>query len=98
MLMSEVISGEVPFIDRDFDSHLALDVCDRVRPQIPEYAPEPYVTLMKHCWDPIPTNRPTATELLVWFSDWSKIIDDLDDLDDDGDDRLLAMKQEIEEA
>src|SRR5581483_758217 len=26
MLMSEVISGEVPFSDRDFDLHLAVDV------------------------------------------------------------------------
>src|ERR1051325_7997182 len=33
ILMSEVISGEVPFIDRDFDLHLALDVCDGVRTQ-----------------------------------------------------------------
>jgi serine/threonine protein kinase len=86
MLMSEVISGEVPFIDRDFDLHLALDVCDGVRPQIPEYAPKPYVTLMKRCWDPIPTNRPTAEELLNKFNDWLTIIRN---------NRLLAMKQEV---
>src|ERR1051325_5416809 len=96
MLMSEVISGEVPFIDRDFDLHLALDVCDGVRPQIPEYAPEPYVTLMKHCWDPIPTNRPTAEELNYKFFDWCNIISD--SIYSYEKDRLLAMKQEIEEA
>ena len=99
MLMSEVISGEVPFIDRDFDLHLALDVCDGVRPQIPEYAPEPYVTLMKDCWDPIPTNRPTALELWQQFMDWHKIISaefiDTYDLEKN---RLLAMKQEVEEV
>src|SRR5204862_1402023 len=76
MLMSEVISGEVPFIGRDFDLHLALDVCNGVRPQIPEYAPEPYVILMKCCWDPIPTNHPTAEELWDQFDDWQAIISD----------------------
>jgi serine/threonine protein kinase len=70
MLMSEIISGEAPFINRDYDLHLALDICKGERPQIPEYAPEPYVTLMKRCWDPIPTNRPTSEELLQHFNDW----------------------------
>jgi hypothetical protein len=70
MLMSEVISGEAPFIDRDYDLHLALDICKGERPQISEYAPEPYVILMKRCWDPIPSNRPTSIELSQHFNDW----------------------------
>src|SRR5581483_1024950 len=74
MLMFEVISGEVPFADRDFNLHLALDVCHGLRPQIPEYAPEPYITLMKQCWDSIPTNRPTAGKLYNHFYDWRNII------------------------
>src|ERR1044072_5038991 len=93
MLMSEIISGEVPFIDRDFDLHLALDVCDGVRPQAPEYAPEPYVTLMKCCWDPIPTNRPTAKELNSRFCDWYDIMFDFLDKSYD-----KSAKQETEEA
>ncbi|RIA79502.1 kinase-like domain-containing protein, partial [Glomus cerebriforme] len=63
MLMSEIINGEVPFIDRDYDLHLAFDICEGKRPLIPEYTPEPYVDLMKRCWDPDPTYRPTAGEL-----------------------------------
>ena len=77
----------------EFDLNLALDVCDGMRPQIPEYAPEPYVTLMKRCWDPIPTNRPTAFELLGHFRDWDKILSD-----SISDYNRLKMKQEIEEA
>src|SRR5436190_16879382 len=88
MLMSEVISGETPFDDRDFDLNLALDVCDGMRPQIPEYAPEPYVTLMKRCWDPIPTNRPTADKLWNQFIGWQGIM-----LADEG-----KWPQEIKEA
>ncbi|CAB4474348.1 unnamed protein product [Rhizophagus irregularis] len=29
---------------------------------------------MKCCWDPIPTNRPSANELLVQTGNWEKII------------------------
>ncbi|CAB4419254.1 unnamed protein product [Rhizophagus irregularis] len=61
--MAEVISGEPPFADRDYDENLALAICFGQRPHIPEYTPEPYAALMKRCWDPIPTNRPTAIEL-----------------------------------
>ncbi|EXX66725.1 uncharacterized protein OCT59_006836 [Rhizophagus irregularis] len=61
--MSELISGEPPFVDREYDENLALAICYGQRPQIPEYTPEPYAELMKRCWDPIPTNRPTAKEL-----------------------------------
>jgi serine/threonine protein kinase len=70
MLMSEIISGEVPFADRDYDVHLALDICKGERPFIPEYTPEPYAALMKLCWDPVPTNRPTAGKLCTQFSNW----------------------------
>ncbi|RIA95212.1 kinase-like domain-containing protein [Glomus cerebriforme] len=73
MLMSEIISGEVPFIDRDYDLHLAFDICEGKRPLIPEYTPEPYADLMKSCWDPDPTNRPTAYELQKKFDYWFNI-------------------------
>jgi serine/threonine protein kinase len=74
MLMTEIISGEAPFIDRDYDLHLALDICKGERPQIPEYAPEPYVTLMKRCWDPIPANRPTSLKLRQHLCDWDSAL------------------------
>ncbi|CAB4433410.1 unnamed protein product [Rhizophagus irregularis] len=67
MIMSELISGEPPFVDREYDENLALAICYGQRPQIPEYTPEPYAELMKRCWDPIPTNRPKAEELQVAF-------------------------------
>ncbi|GBB85212.1 hypothetical protein RclHR1_11780004 [Rhizophagus clarus] len=70
ILMSEIISGEPPFIDRDYDLHLALDICKGKRPLIPEYTPEPYAALMKLCLDPVPTNRPTAGKLCTQFNYW----------------------------
>jgi serine/threonine protein kinase len=70
MLMSEVISGEAPFFDRDYDVHLALDICNGERPLIPEYAPEQYIALMKRCLDPVPTNRPSTNDLYAEFNIW----------------------------
>ncbi|EXX60790.1 uncharacterized protein OCT59_006999 [Rhizophagus irregularis] len=89
MLMSELISGEAPFIDRDYDLHLALDICKGERPPIPEYTPEPYAALMKRCWDPIPTNRPSVYELGEKIAIWCDIIHELSH-------SRVAMKQEIE--
>jgi serine/threonine protein kinase len=97
MIMSEMISGEAPFIDRDYDLHLALNICKGERPQIPEYAPEPYVTLMKRCWDPIPANRPTAVELGNQLLNWYFIVFDVFPNGSYYKDHLLAIKQDIEE-
>ncbi|GET04100.1 kinase-like domain-containing protein [Rhizophagus clarus] len=63
MIMYEVISGKPPFVDMDYDENLALAICSGQRPQIPEYTPEPYAALMKRCWDPVPTNRPTTLDV-----------------------------------
>ncbi|RIA81310.1 hypothetical protein C1645_790656 [Glomus cerebriforme] len=90
MLMSEIISGEVPFIDRDYDLHLAFDICEGKRPLIPEYTPEPYADLMKRCWSPDPTDRPTAEELVDKFYDWENIL--LGDNSSESDENLLIEK------
>ncbi|EXX52800.1 Cdc15p [Rhizophagus irregularis DAOM 197198w] len=60
MLMLEIIS--------------VLAICEGERPPIPEYTPEPYATLMEHCWDPIPTNRPTTDELYGQIVKWETVI------------------------
>ncbi|GBB91327.1 hypothetical protein RclHR1_18550002 [Rhizophagus clarus] len=91
MIMSEVISGEPPFIDRDYDEYLALTICSGQRPQIPEYTPEPYAELMKRCWDPVPTNRPMANELLDHFVDLGNVLNDRSCKL--GEDRKLEIKE-----
>ncbi|RIA95215.1 hypothetical protein C1645_816938, partial [Glomus cerebriforme] len=55
----------------DYDLHLAFDICEGKRPLIPEYTPEPYADLMERCWDPDPTNRPTAYELWKKLNAWN---------------------------
>ncbi|PKK64002.1 kinase-like protein [Rhizophagus irregularis] len=94
MLMSGIISGKAPFVDRDYDLHLALDICkEGERPPIPEHTPEPYAALMKHCWDPIPTNRPTTDELYGQIVKWEKVICKFEHSDSQ-----VATKLKIKEA
>uniref|UniRef100_U9U989 Protein kinase domain-containing protein n=2 Tax=Rhizophagus irregularis TaxID=588596 RepID=U9U989_RHIID len=99
MIMSELISGEPPFFDRKYDENLALAICYGQRPQFPEYTPEPYAKLMKRCWDPIPTNRPTAKELNSQLTDlWEMLV--IDDLSSLSKDHGLEIKEikEFKEA
>ncbi len=44
MFMWEVLSGEPPFIDREYDRYLIFDICNGERPPILEYALEQYIT------------------------------------------------------
>ncbi|PKY57679.1 kinase-like protein [Rhizophagus irregularis] len=92
MVMSEIISGEAPFVDRDYDLHLVLDMCKGERPRIPEYTPEPFKALMERCWDPTPTKRPTAQELYRQIRDWDAIISKFK-----LNDSQLSIKLKIEE-
>ncbi|POG78599.1 kinase-like domain-containing protein [Rhizophagus irregularis DAOM 181602=DAOM 197198] len=87
-----VISGEPPFIDRDYDEHLALSICYGQRPQIPEYTPEPYAELMKRCWDPIATNRPTAKELENQFWNLFNVLNNNNSIELSEDRRLEINK------
>ncbi|RHZ48712.1 hypothetical protein Glove_543g21 [Diversispora epigaea] len=66
IIMWEVITGESPYDDYDYehDSELAIDIVRGFRPKIYEYIPHEYVTLMKQCWDANPDNRPDAN--IVW--------------------------------
>jgi hypothetical protein len=42
--------------------------------QISDYAHKLYATLIKQCWDPNPTNHPTANELLGQIRKWDIIL------------------------
>ncbi|GBB90172.1 hypothetical protein RclHR1_17040003 [Rhizophagus clarus] len=61
MIMYFIITGRQPFENRAHDFNLALDICNGIRPEIPEI-PELksnwYIDLMKKCWDSNPDNRP----------------------------------------
>ncbi|RHZ89401.1 hypothetical protein Glove_15g3 [Diversispora epigaea] len=62
IIMWEVITGETPFSDLEFnsDSDFALAIINGYRPKIYEYIPNEYANLLKQCWDANPDNRPDA--------------------------------------
>src|ERR1044072_9863221 len=60
MILWEFTSGIPPFDDRAHDYNLSLSICKGERPEIIENTPQCYVSLMKKCWDPEPSKRPTV--------------------------------------
>ena len=65
MVMYFVATRRQPFANCAHDQDLALSICNGIRPEITEKeAPKCYIDLMKKCWDPIPDNRPNASEIL----------------------------------
>ena len=60
-----IATGEPPFRDRQFDEYLARDICNGLRPLMPDSAPEEYKKLAERCCDADPNKRPDARTLLV---------------------------------
>ncbi|CAI2185523.1 18767_t:CDS:2, partial [Funneliformis geosporum] len=61
MIMWEYMTGRRPFWDRAHDTELIIDICDGLRPPTGDIvAPKGYIDLMKECWDPDQSKRPTA--------------------------------------
>ncbi|RHZ65771.1 hypothetical protein Glove_311g27 [Diversispora epigaea] len=66
-IMYETATGKQPFYDRAHDTRLIIDICNGVRPKIPDIIldciPQWYLDLMYKCWSDDPSERPTAKEL-----------------------------------
>ncbi|RHZ61629.1 hypothetical protein Glove_346g141 [Diversispora epigaea] len=63
MIMWELTSGHRPFHDQEHGPKLILDILDGKRPEITEDTPERGANLMKRCWHPDPSQRPTIKEI-----------------------------------
>ncbi|PKC63159.1 kinase-like protein [Rhizophagus irregularis] len=65
ILLWELTFGIIAFADRSHDVNLILDICDGLRPQTCHYSPLVYNDIIKMCWDPDPSKRPSASEILI---------------------------------
>ncbi|PKB94133.1 kinase-like protein [Rhizophagus irregularis] len=65
ILLWELACGIIAFADRSHDVNLILDICDGLRPQTSHYSPIVYNDIIKMCWDPDPSKRPSASEILI---------------------------------
>ncbi len=71
--------GIRPWCDRPHDSKLASEICFGHRLEIIDGTPDIYIQLMKKCWHPDPSNRPTAPQLYDLLGNWvTAICDDPD--------------------
>ncbi|RHZ79184.1 hypothetical protein Glove_151g162 [Diversispora epigaea] len=85
-IMYEIVTARQPFADQAHDTYLMIDICNGVRPKIPDlmlnWIPEWYLDLMYRCWSDDPSERPTSFELSRLFSEiHQKHSDDI--VDDD---------------
>jgi serine/threonine protein kinase len=67
ILMWEISSGQLPFINYEHDYHLATNIINGIRPKIVPETPLEYKNLMEQCWDADPSKRPDVQTL------WEKI-------------------------
>ncbi|RHZ83914.1 hypothetical protein Glove_86g59 [Diversispora epigaea] len=84
--MYEIVTAQRPFADQAHDTYLMIDICNGVRPKVPDFIlnwiPEWYLDLMYRCWNDDPSERPTADELSDLFYEISdKLINYI--MDDD---------------
>ncbi|RHZ88780.1 hypothetical protein Glove_21g200 [Diversispora epigaea] len=75
MIMWQLTSGHRPFHDRGHGPILILDILDGKRPEITKDTPECWENLMKKCWHPNPSQRPTMDEIYQLFLDFKYYCD-----------------------
>ncbi|POG71807.1 kinase-like domain-containing protein [Rhizophagus irregularis DAOM 181602=DAOM 197198] len=63
MLMWEISSGQLPFINYEHDCNLAINIINGMRPKIISEIPSEYKSLMEQCWDADPLKRPDINTL-----------------------------------
>ncbi|RHZ44159.1 hypothetical protein Glove_756g15 [Diversispora epigaea] len=83
-IMYEIVTAQRPFADQAHDTYLMIDICNGVRPKVPDFMlnwiPEWYLNLMYRCWSDDPSKRPTAASLTVFFCEiLEKLFDDIMD-------------------
>ncbi|CAI2181519.1 16820_t:CDS:2 [Funneliformis geosporum] len=64
MIMYEIFSGLTPYPERDYDTSLAIQICQGLRPNLePVIIPQLLKDLISRCWDAEPKKRLTVGEL-----------------------------------
>ncbi|RHZ78828.1 hypothetical protein Glove_155g75 [Diversispora epigaea] len=70
-----LLTTQRPFADQAHDTYLMIDICNGVRPKVPDFMlnliPEWYLNLMYRYWSDYPSERPTAAELCDSFCELS---------------------------
>ncbi|RHZ84535.1 hypothetical protein Glove_79g93 [Diversispora epigaea] len=70
IIMWVISTGKIPFATRAYDSELAADIFNGLRPTINRETPQCYVELMKKCWDKDSAKRPNAKIIFNALENW----------------------------
>ncbi|EXX68696.1 Ssk22p [Rhizophagus irregularis DAOM 197198w] len=81
IIMNTLATEKRPWYNREHDYSLAKDICNGLRPAIPDDIPEFYADLMQQCWSNEPENRPTASLIYKRLS-WNNLFCDYDYYDE----------------
>ncbi|GBC12383.2 kinase-like domain-containing protein [Rhizophagus irregularis DAOM 181602=DAOM 197198] len=73
ILLWEIASGQIPFIDLEHDHQLATLIVKGIRPRMVPAIPLEYKNLMKQCWDSDPSKRPDINKLADRIRDINKL-------------------------
>src|SRR2546421_2817101 len=64
----EVCTGLPPYHDMAHEEHLAIRICQGLRPNSNYKIPQLILDIIKQCWDADPLKRPKAEELSKLFT------------------------------
>ncbi|RHZ81820.1 hypothetical protein Glove_117g446 [Diversispora epigaea] len=70
MIMWIISTGKTPFDNCAYDSKLAVDIFNGLRPKINKGTPQCYVELMEKCWHKDPSERPNAEMISNISESW----------------------------
>ncbi|GMH08167.1 hypothetical protein Nepgr_010007 [Nepenthes gracilis] len=65
MVMWELVSGEQPHADLDYDAIIGGVLCNTLRPPVPYYCDPGWRSLMERCWSHRPCERPSFSEIAL---------------------------------
>ncbi len=72
MIMWELTTGCKPFANVEHDHKLIYEIIDGKRPEITKDTPVCFANLMKRCWDPDPSKRPSINNIWMTIDCYSK--------------------------
>ncbi|RIB30161.1 kinase-like domain-containing protein, partial [Gigaspora rosea] len=86
IIMLEMSTGQRPFDGHEFDTKLAIKICNGLRPEFAPGTPKCYIKLAKQCMYSDPQKRPYAYKIRNTLYNWYDIIKQSDNVDLDNED------------
>ena len=70
VIAHELCTGLLPYHDMAHEEHLAIRICQGLRPKSNYKLPQLILDIIQQCWDADPLKRPTAKKLKNEFDKW----------------------------